>query len=137
MFHLLLKELNPSTGSVILTPRSIIFRAIFFPLDISGTIRTISYASQELWLFGGTIRDYFAMTRLDTDNRPKQLLRMLYSVYIFLHVSIKNFYMQLVTILTIRFFNLPHQSLNMNTFLIVTGNKRRYILVVLCIFLNL
>ncbi|KYN41537.1 hypothetical protein ALC56_04044 [Trachymyrmex septentrionalis] len=60
MLHLLLKELNPSMGSVILTQGSSKYN---FPGNLSTGYFTnnpnlcISYASQESWLFDVTVRD--------------------------------------------------------------------------------
>ncbi|KYN41437.1 hypothetical protein ALC56_04151 [Trachymyrmex septentrionalis] len=58
MLHLLLKELNPSMGSVILTQGSSKYN---FPGNLSTglyfTNLCISYASQEPWLFDVTVRD--------------------------------------------------------------------------------
>ncbi|KYQ56410.1 Multidrug resistance-associated protein 4, partial [Trachymyrmex zeteki] len=60
MLHLLLKELNPGTGSIILTQGSSKYN---FPDNLSTGYFTnnpnlrISYSSQEPWLFGGTVRD--------------------------------------------------------------------------------
>ncbi|KYN26716.1 Multidrug resistance-associated protein 4, partial [Trachymyrmex cornetzi] len=73
ILHLLLKELNPDTGSVILTQGSSKY-------NFTGNLSTgyftnnpnlrISYASQEPWLFGGTVGTIYCsaspMTRLDT-----------------------------------------------------------------------
>ncbi|KAG5345041.1 MRP4 protein, partial [Acromyrmex heyeri] len=77
ILHLLLKEMNPGTGSIILTQGSSKY-------DFPGNLFTeyftnnpnlrISYASQELLLFSGTVRDNILFGY----------------VYIFLHVSIKN-----------------------------------------------
>ncbi|KYN28009.1 Multidrug resistance-associated protein 4 [Trachymyrmex cornetzi] len=60
ILHLLLKELNPGTGSVIFTQGSSKYN---FMGNLSTGYFTnnpnlrISYASQEPWLFGGTVRD--------------------------------------------------------------------------------
>lgn len=60
MLHLLLKELNPGAGSVVFTQDS--SRNVFHNKMLSGYLMDnpnlrISYASQEPWLFGGTVRD--------------------------------------------------------------------------------
>ncbi|XP_011066373.1 PREDICTED: probable multidrug resistance-associated protein lethal(2)03659 [Acromyrmex echinatior] len=60
ILHLLLKELNPGTGSIIFTQGSSKYN---FSDNLSTGYFTnnpnlrISYASQEPWLFGGTVRD--------------------------------------------------------------------------------
>ena len=60
LLYLLLKELNPGTGSVILTQGSSKYN---FPGNLSTGYFTnnpnlcISYASQESWLFDVTVRD--------------------------------------------------------------------------------
>ncbi|XP_011704354.1 PREDICTED: multidrug resistance-associated protein 4-like, partial [Wasmannia auropunctata] len=60
VLHLLLKELDPGAGSVILTQGSSKYN---FQGNLSNGYFTsnpnlrISYASQEPWLFGGTVRD--------------------------------------------------------------------------------
>ena len=109
ILHLLLKELNRSTGSVLRAPRSIIFRAIY-PLDTSRNNPNlrISYASQEPWLFGGTVRDNILFGQSYNKARYTQVIFMvqsnccgyclcivcIFNVYIFLllHVIIRNFY---------------------------------------------
>ena len=74
VLHLLLKELNPGTSSVILTQGSSKYN---FPDNLSTGYFTnnpnlrISYASQESWLFSGTVRDNIlfgqsSMIKLDT-----------------------------------------------------------------------
>ncbi|KAG5310983.1 MRP4 protein, partial [Acromyrmex insinuator] len=60
ILHLLLKKLNPGAGSIIFTQDSSKYN---FSDNLSTGYFTnnlnlrISYASQELWLFGGTVRD--------------------------------------------------------------------------------
>jgi len=80
ILHLLLKELNRSTGSVLRAPRSIIFRAIY-PLDTSRNNPNlrISYASQEPWLFGGTVRDNILFGQSYNKARYTQVIFMVQS----------------------------------------------------------
>jgi len=60
VLHLLLRELNPGAGSIVLTQTS---SEMIAKSKLSNGYFTdnlnlrISYASQEAWLFGGTVRD--------------------------------------------------------------------------------
>ena len=102
ILHLLLKELNPGIDSIFLTQGCSKYN---FPGNLSTEYFTnnpnlrISYASQELWLFDGTVRDDILFGRSYNKARYIQVIFMVqnnccgyYSVYIFLHVNIKNFY---------------------------------------------
>ncbi|EGI69758.1 Multidrug resistance-associated protein 4 [Acromyrmex echinatior] len=77
ILHLLLKELNPGIDSIILTQGCSKYN---FPGNLSTGYFTnnpnlrISYASQELWLFGGTVRDDILFGRSYNKARYMQFL---------------------------------------------------------------
>jgi len=82
VLHLLLKELDPGAGSVNLTQGS-------SKNDFQGNLLNgyftnnpnlrISYASQEPWLFGGTVKDNILFGQPYDKNRYTQVVIMVQS----------------------------------------------------------
>ncbi|KAG5309273.1 MRP4 protein, partial [Acromyrmex insinuator] len=96
ILHLLLKELNPGSGSIILT-QSLKYN---FPGNLSGYFTNnpnlrISYASQEPWLFGGTVRDTVLFGQSYDKARYMQIIFMMKFKYL-LFVKMQGNYNELV-----------------------------------------